>query len=540
MKFKKTLSQLTGAIFLTAFATQGALEVVTNDIAPNTTVTWYATNEYLLDRVIYVQTNAVLVIEPGTVVKGAVGVNVTTNRPGIPNLVSALWVTRGGKLYATGTVSSPIIFTMEGDDVNDPDDIPPTVTGQWGGIILMGRAVINSAFDVAGNTANPVTDVYEGVTSEGPNLEHRFGGSDDNDSSGALRYVSIRHTGSQFALDKELNSLTMGGVGRGTVIEYIESYASSDDGFEWWGGTVNTKWLVAAFCEDDDFDTDQGYRGTNQFWFGIKPPWQGSVDSRAFETDGDTSQTIIGDRQPFSQWTVHNATLIGRGKASTLFGGGRSWNARDEAAPDVYNSAFVDFNSGLMLDADGLYHWTNSTVLATARNHVWDVTSGPTPTFFGDFVFTNASFNNTVQAAGLGGISYTNDVAGLNPRPQAGSPLLTNVLAGAPVATTYRGAFSGPSDNWADNWTALSTEGYLVVGTPALNPPVLTIGPSAGNLQITYAAQSGVSYQLQSATNLTSPVFWANEGSAQPGNGGTLTNTVPAAGDQKYFRVLSQ
>src|SRR5688572_7162337 len=137
MKFIKTLLQLTAALFLTASAAQGALEVVTNDIAPNTTVTWYATNEYLLDRVIYVQTNAVLLIEPGTVVKGAVGVNVTTNRVGIPNLVSALWVTRGGKLYATGTVSSPIIFTMEGDDVNDPDDIPPTVTGQWGGIILM-------------------------------------------------------------------------------------------------------------------------------------------------------------------------------------------------------------------------------------------------------------------------------------------------------------------------------------------------------------------------------------------------------------------
>ncbi len=538
MKFIKTLSQLTAAIFLTTSAAQGALEVVTNDIAPNTTVTWYATNEYRLDTIIYVQTNATLIIEPGTVVKG--GTNVTINRPGIPNLVSALWVTRGGKLYATGTVSSPIIFTMEGDDVNDPDDIPPTVTGQWGGIILMGRAVINSAFDVAGNSANPVTDVYEGVTAEGPNAEHRFGGSDDNDSSGALRYVSIRHTGRQFALDKELNSLTMGGVGRGTVIEHIESFASSDDAFEWWGGTVNTRYLVAAFCEDDDFDTDQGYRGTNQFWFGIKPPWQGSVDSRAFETDGDTSQTILGDRQPFSQWTVHNATLIGRGKASTLFGGGRGWNARDEAAPDVYNSAFVEFNSGLMLDADGLYHWTNSTVLATARNNVWDVTSGPTPAFFGNFVFTNASFNNTVEAAGLGGISYTNDVAGLNPRPQAGSPLLTNVLAGAPVATTYRGAFSGPSDNWADGWTALSTEGYLATATPAINPPVLTLSPSGGNIQVIYAAQNGVSYQLQSATNLTSPVFWANEGSAQPGNGGTLTNTVPATDAQKFFRVLSQ
>jgi hypothetical protein len=97
------------------------------------------------------------------VIKGGTNGANLIPKPGVPNLVSGLWVTRGAKLYATGTVSSPIIFTMEGDDVSDPDDIPPTMTGQWGGIILMGRAVINSAFDVAGNSANPVTDVYEGV-----------------------------------------------------------------------------------------------------------------------------------------------------------------------------------------------------------------------------------------------------------------------------------------------------------------------------------------------------------------------------------------
>src|SRR5688572_31365467 len=151
---------------------------------------WYATNEYLLNTIVYVQSNAVLVIEPGTVIYGGTNAANLIAKPGIPNLVSGLWVTRGGQLYATGTVAKPIIFTMEGDDVNDPDDIPPTVTGQWGGIILMGRAVINSAFDVAGNSANPVTDVYEGVTEQGPNAEHRSGRNDDNDSSGALHYVS--------------------------------------------------------------------------------------------------------------------------------------------------------------------------------------------------------------------------------------------------------------------------------------------------------------------------------------------------------------
>lgn len=536
MNLKRTIPQLIAAAFLGTATAQAALVPVTADIAPNTTATWYATNEYRLDTVIYVQTNATLVIEPGTVVYGSI--NVTSNRPGIPNSVSALWVTRGGKLFATGTLTAPIIFTMEGDDVNDPDDIPPTMTGQWGGVVIMGRATINSAFDIAGNGANPVTDVYEGVTSEGLNAEHRFGGNDDNDSSGALRYVSIRHTGSQFATDKELNSLTMGGVGRGTTIEYIESYASSDDAFEWWGGTVNTRYLVAAFCEDDDFDTDQGYRGTNQFWFGIKPPWQGSGDSRGFETDGDSSQTVIGDRLPFSQWSAYNVTLIGRGFTNVLFGGGSAWNARDEAAPNLYNSVITEFNKGLLLDTDGVYHWTNNPALADARNNVWDVTTA-SANANGNFLFSDAGRNNTVEAALLGGVSYTNDAAGLNPRPQAGSPVFNNVLAGAPMPANYRGAFS-PTDNWADGWSFLSTAGYLAPGMALPDPPMLAIVPNGANLQITYASESGFSYQLQSATNLNSSVFWANEGTAQSGNGGTLTNTVPTTGAQQFFRVLGQ
>jgi hypothetical protein len=528
MKLNKTLMQLSVAGLMAAGTAHGALVPVTTDIAPDTTVTWYATNEYRLDTIVYVRTNATLIIEPGTVIKGGTNENNLVLRDGIPNLVSALWVTRGGKLYATGTVAQPIIFTMEGDDVNDPNDIPPTVTGKWGGIVMMGRAPINSAFDSTGNTSNPVTDLYEGA-GEGPNSEHRFGGNDPEDNSGALRYVSIRHTGNTFAPDKELNSLTMGGVGRGTTIEYIESYASSDDAFEWFGGTVNTKYLVAAFCEDDDFDTDQGYTGTNQFWFGIKPPWQGSSDSRGFETDGDTSQTILGDRLPYSVWRVDNATLIGRGKANTSFGGGRGWNARDEAAPNVFNSVFAEFNTGLLLDTDGLYHWTNGP-LARAQYNVWDVTTAEA-NGNGAFLFTNAIYNNTVELAVLGGISYTNDVAGLDPRPQGGSPLLGNVLAGATVPTSYRGAFSGPQDNWADGWSLLSKAGYLA---PAL--PELTIQAVGGNVEISWLGLPGQTYQLESTTSLAAPISWGNEGAAIVGEGNFITVSVPATGN-KYFQV---
>jgi hypothetical protein len=331
-------------------------------------------------------------------------------------------------------------------------------------------------------------------------------------------------------------------VGRGTIIEYIESYASSDDAFEWWGGTVSTRYLVAAFCEDDDFDTDQGYRGTNQFWFGIKPPWQGSADSRGFETDGDSSQTVIGDRLPFSQWSAYNVTLVGRGFSDVLYGGGSAWNARDEAAPNLYNSVITEFNKGLLLDTDGLYHWTNSPARADARNNVWDVTTA-SANANGEFVFSDGSRNNTVEAALLGGISYTNDAAGLDPRPQAGSPVFNNVLAGAPMPVNYRGAFAGPSDSWADDWSFLSTAGYLkaAVVSAVPNPVTLFINPNGANVEISFTSQAGFSYTLES-TDTLSPAGWGmatgvTPANPQTGNGGTLTFTVPAADATKFFQV---
>ncbi len=457
MKFKPHITHWILATLLTSGAALADLVPITDDIASGTSATWYATNAYRLDTVIYVQSNAVLTIEPGTVVYGST--NVTTGRTGIPNLVSALWVTRGGKLMAEGTKDAPIIFTAEGDDLQG--NIPPTQTALWGGVVLLGNAVINSAKDADGNAADPKYDVYEGTTEAGPYNEHVFGGTNDVDSSGVLRYVSIRHAGNEFAPASELNGLTVGAVGSGTVLEYVEVFAGSDDGFEWWGGTVNANHLVAAFCEDDDFDTDQGYRGTLQFILGIKPPWAGTSDSRGFESDGDLNQSATGEL-PIGQWSAYNATLIGRGKGEASGSLGVGWNARDESAPNVFNSVFSDFNQGLLLDSDGLFHFTNSPALAFVENNIWDVNTNANAA--GEFVFTTAEFSNTVQSAMLGGISYTNDL-GLDPRPQGGSPVYIDVRDGAPVATSYRGAFSGATDDWADGWTALSSLGYLKPAT---------------------------------------------------------------------------
>lgn len=529
MILPRPLARWAAAAVLGATSLQAELVPVTQDIAAGTTVTWSATNQYRLDTIIYVQTNATLVIEPGTVIYGAT--NVTIARADIPELVSALWVTRGGKLMAEGTRENPIIFTAEGDNLDG--NIPPTQTSLWGGVVIMGNAVINSAKDAEGNVANPKFDVYEGVDGPGPNLEHRFGGNNDDDSSGVLRYVSIRHAGRIFAPDSELNALTMGGVGRGTVLEYIEVYAASDDGFEWWGGTAGSRYLVAGFIEDDDFDTDQGYRGTNQFWFGIKPPWQGTSDSRGIESDGDLNQSTLGEL-PINHWLAHNVTLVGRGKAETAGGLGVAWNTRDEDAPRVFNSVFTEWNQGLRLDADGLYHHTNAMQMASIRNNLWNVNAASNAE--GAFIFSTTEFMNQLADPMLGGISYSNDRV-LDPRPKAGSPVYQDVLAGAPMPVNYRGAFSGPDDDWADGWTALSQYGYL---KPAVTIIELVTSAEDGNILIGFQSEAGRTYQVQSRGDVVNG-DWSARGNPIIGTGGVVQFSDPIeAIEARYYRVITQ
>ena len=493
-QLKRWLLPILGGCVLATADVRAALVPVTEDIASGTTVTWTADNEYRLDSVIYVQTNATLIIEPGTVIKGAT--NVTIGRPGIPEQVSALWVTRGGKLIAEGTKEDPIIFTAEGDNLEG--NIPPTQTSLWGGVVLLGKGVLNTAKHTVGNASTPKFDVYEGVRDNQdtglPYPEHMFGGSDDADSSGSLRYVSIRHAGRIFAQAAELNCLTMGGVGSGTGLQYIEVYAGSDDGFEWWGGTASSKHLVSAFIEDDDFDTDQGYRGTNQFWFGIKAPWaQATSDSRGIESDGDLNQSAQNE-PPVNRWQASNVTLIGRGKGVTAADRGRAWNTRDEDAANVFNSVFAEWDQGLLLDSDGLLHYTNSPALGSIRNNVWDVTTNANSN--GQFIFTTAEFNNIVGNAMLGGISYDPNGT-LDPRPMAGSPLIGTAMAGGPMTVSYRGAFSGPADNWADGWTALSQYGYLKSAAPPTGKPIIPVTEDiASGMTVTWTADN--EYRLDS------------------------------------------
>lgn len=228
--------------------------VVSSNITSNTT--WAAGTIYQLAGRITVTAGATLTIEPGTIVKGEAGTGANA---------TALLVARGGKLIANGTATSPIIFTSVADEIDYADlsagnfaspNLEPTVNGLWGGVIILGKAPISASNDVG-----DVSEVQiEGIpTSDSNGL---YGGNDPADNSGTLRYISIRHGGTNIGAGNEINGLTLGGVGSGTIIENVEVVANQDDGIEWFGGTVSVTNAVVWNCGDDAIDTDQAWSGS--------------------------------------------------------------------------------------------------------------------------------------------------------------------------------------------------------------------------------------------------------------------------------------
>ncbi len=220
--------------------------------------TWTRNNVYILDAKVFVESGATLTIESGTVIKGRAKAN--------PADATALIITRGARIAANGTATQPIIFTAESDNLSvTAPNLTESDRGLWGGVVILGRARINTASG-QGN--------IEGIATTDP--RGTYGGNDDDDNSGSFRYVQIKHSSAIVAPNVELNALSMGAVGRGTVIEYVDAYAANDDGFEFFGGTVNTKYLISSFNDDDNFDWDESFRGKGQFWFAIGAPDKGN------------------------------------------------------------------------------------------------------------------------------------------------------------------------------------------------------------------------------------------------------------------------
>lgn len=424
---------------------------ISDDGSGTGTTTWTKDNTYILDGFVFVNSGQTLTIEAGTVIKGKAGTGANS---------SALIVARGGTINAVGTASSPIIFTAEQDDVTDPNDIPAGTRGLWGGVIILGSAQLNSS---------PGETNIEGI----PTTEPRglYGGTNDADNSGTFQYVSIRHGGTDIGAGNEINGLTMGGVGSATTIDHVEVIFNADDGFEFFGGTVQCKNMIAAFCGDDCFDYDEGFRGKGQFWFALNDETDGD---RGGEHDGGTSPE---DGSPYAHPVIYNATYVGRGESH----GKRTVTFRDNAGGEYHNSVFQDYGKGidveLLSSGEHSYARYQGGELLLEDNVFWNVNGNDANSMFNISVGSGvlaadssaavadiqAYFGTAGNSVVDPGMTITRTTDGtLNPNP-TNSAVTTGATAPSGSffdAVTYKGAFDG-TNNWLSGWTALDHYGYL-------------------------------------------------------------------------------
>jgi len=305
-----------------------------------------ASNTYILSGLVYIVNNATMTIEPGTTIKG--------DFQGAS--VAALTITRGAKIVANGTQDNPIVFTSNS---------PVPRSGDWGGIVICGKASVNTA---TGGSAGTIT-VEGGIdNSFGDGIAGGGATPNDDDSSGVLKYVRIEYAGYAFQPDREINSLTMAAVGRKTVIDYVQVTYAKDDAFEWFGGTVNCKHLIAYKTQDDDFDTDNGYSGNVQFGIALRDSTIADISrSEAFESDNDPSGSTNSPqtRAVFSNMTVigPRATLANNG--NTLFLGAAQ--IRRNSGISIFNSIFLGWAAGLIIDARNGRAIENNILDSTTR-----------------------------------------------------------------------------------------------------------------------------------------------------------------------------
>jgi hypothetical protein len=382
---------------------------------------------------------------------------------------------------ANGTATQPIIFTAESDNLNTTNpNLTESDRGLWGGVVILGRARINTTSG-QGNIEGIATTDPRGI----------YGGNDDDDNSGVFRYVQIKHSSAIVAPNVELNALSLGAVGRGTTIEYVDAFAANDDGFEFFGGTVNTKYLISSFVDDDNFDWDESFRGKGQFWFAIGAPDKGN---QAMEMDGGTTPE---DGTPYAIPEIYNATLIGSGATS-----GQSLSAglifRDNSGGKIYNTIIHDyFGYACRIETESAQTQDSAKRLAAGdlsiSNSIFGTfgagttdaqlflspnatVGGPTPTtnYTADHIKAVAQANRINTNPMLTGISRTRN-KGLDPRPAAGSPALTGAKTppadGFFTETDYIGAFKNA--NWAKGWSAISQLGYLTDADAAGDEPII-------------------------------------------------------------------
>jgi hypothetical protein len=281
---------------------------LSGNITSTTTLT--SDKEWVLKGYVYVTDGAKLIIQPGTTIKSDISEK------------GALCIERGAQIVAEGTAAKPIIFTS-GRPVGE------RTPGDWGGIVILGRAKTN-------RTSEP--------TIEG-GIGRAYGGTNDLDNSGILKYVRIEYAGIAAMPNSEINALTLGGVGSGTIIENVQTIYANDDAFEFFGGTVNAKNLYAYGTADDDYDFDFGYRGKVSFSVSKRDP--------QFVDNGDAGNGVECDNdgtgssaEPFTHPILDGVILIGPNDAASLSNHNLAMRWRRATQFEVYNSTIIGYMKG--------------------------------------------------------------------------------------------------------------------------------------------------------------------------------------------------
>ncbi|HEX8577007.1 MAG TPA: hypothetical protein VF677_12005 [Flavobacterium sp.] len=395
---------------------------------------------YLLKGQVFVRTGQILTIEPGTVIFG--------------DKVSrgTLVIAPGGKIIANGTAENPIVFTSA-QPVNTRD------RGDWGGLVVLGNARVNQA-----------SPAIEGI-----NPAITYGGTSDADDSGVLRFVRVEFAGIELTPNNETNSITLGGVGSTTVVENCQVSFGGDDGFEFFGGTVNGKHLISFASWDDSFDIDFGYSGKLQFGVEVRyPSYADQSGSNSIEADNGPNDNITDF---LTTGVVSNFTLIGPRALNTQLVNANyqhSIDLRRRTALTIANSVFIGYPRGIRMNQQTVYNNYNdgtgvltnnvlvadlatytvgSGMIATASdvNTLWNATNTTITTTDYPAILTGLGLNTNIFFG-------TNLNTGYNANPTfevtsgsvlAGASFANPKLAGL-IQTTYVGAF-GPTD-WTATW----------------------------------------------------------------------------------------
>ncbi len=413
--------------------------------------TWSCDTIYFLSGHVFVTNGAELTIKPGTIVMGDTAV-----------AGSSLFITRGSKIHAVGTPTCPIVFTS----AKAPNQ---KTRGDWGGLVLLGNSTTNAPGGtqyIEGLANGPLTQFGGGLN---PNI---------HDNSGELNYVRIEYAGYAFAPNNEINGLTFGAVGDGTLIDFVQVSYANDDSYEWFGGTVNCKHLIAFRGIDDDFDTDNGFSGKLQFGIGLRDPLVADVSgSKGFESDNDAT----GDANlPQTKAVFCNFTVSAGGDttSNSLFTAGA--HIRRNSHIYILNSIIMGYPQGLLIDGNNTGSSTQLNVandtlsihnLVTCKYAPKYITMTPTATTYStsDSIllltkadsrfYTGNAFNPLDATQLIVRKPYTLTAPDFRPgkkSPAIGSARFTNPVLSDPFFTvvTYRGAMGTlTTDNWAQVWT---------------------------------------------------------------------------------------